>query len=87
MSLSIGDHLVIKRDGKIIGPKDEGHHEFEVMAMADPNVVSGNNLQPLTGEQIRATSLKMVNGGEITRDLYPEGTMFLVQGVTLRVVA
>ena len=31
MSLSKGDRLVIKRDGKILGPEDEAYHEFEVM--------------------------------------------------------
>ena len=31
MSLSKGDHLVIKRGEKIIGPEDEAYHEFEVM--------------------------------------------------------
>ncbi|KKM77544.1 hypothetical protein LCGC14_1368900 [marine sediment metagenome] len=31
MSLAKGDHLVIKRDGKILGPEDEAYHEFEVM--------------------------------------------------------
>jgi len=31
MSLSVGDHLVIKRNGKIIDPESEAYHEFEVM--------------------------------------------------------
>ena len=31
MSLGRGDHLVIKRGEKIIGPADEAYHEFEVM--------------------------------------------------------
>ena len=31
MSLTMGDHLVIKRGDKIIGPEDEAYHEFEVM--------------------------------------------------------
>lgn len=31
MSLQIGDHLVIKRDGKLITEADEAYHEFEVM--------------------------------------------------------
>lgn len=31
MSLSKGDHLVIKRGEKILGPDDEAYHEFEVM--------------------------------------------------------
>ena len=31
MSLSKGDHLVIKRGEKILGPADEAYHEFEVM--------------------------------------------------------
>lgn len=31
MSITKGDHLVIKRDGRIIGPEDEAYHEFEVM--------------------------------------------------------
>lgn len=36
MSLTKGDHLVIKRNGMILTPDvGEGHHEFEVV---DPNV-------------------------------------------------
>ena len=31
MSLTAGDHLVIKRGEKIVGPEDEAYHEFEVM--------------------------------------------------------
>lgn len=31
MTLAIGDHLVIKRYGKIVDPKDEAYHEYEVM--------------------------------------------------------
>ncbi|MBW2560638.1 MAG: hypothetical protein JRE40_07265 [Deltaproteobacteria bacterium] len=31
MSLRVGDHLVIKRDGKLIAEEDEAYHEFEVM--------------------------------------------------------
>ena len=31
MSLSKGDHLVIKRGERILGPDDEAYHEFEVM--------------------------------------------------------
>ena len=32
MSLSVGDHLVIKREGKILTPDaGESYHEFEVM--------------------------------------------------------
>lgn len=31
MSLRVGDHLVIKRDGVIIPPDGEAYHEFEVM--------------------------------------------------------
>ncbi len=31
MSLRVGDHLVIKRDGKIITEQEEAYHEFEVM--------------------------------------------------------
>lgn len=31
MTLAIGDHLVIKRDGKILGPEDEAFHEYEVV--------------------------------------------------------
>lgn len=31
MSLRVGDHLVIKRDGKIVDPDSEAYHEFEVM--------------------------------------------------------
>ncbi len=30
MTIRIGDHLVIKRDGKVLGPEDEAYHEFEV---------------------------------------------------------
>ncbi len=35
MSLRVGDHLVIKREGKIVSPGDEAYHEFEVMAEPD----------------------------------------------------
>lgn len=31
MTLIVGDHLLIKRDGKILGPEDEAYHEFEVL--------------------------------------------------------
>ena len=32
MSLSVGDHLVIKREGKILTPDaGESYHEFKVM--------------------------------------------------------
>lgn len=32
MSLSVGDHLVIKREGKILTPDSgESYHEFEVV--------------------------------------------------------
>ena len=30
MSLAHGDHLVIKRNGTILGPEDEAYHEFVV---------------------------------------------------------
>ncbi len=33
MTLSIGDHLVIMRDGNII--MSEGHHEYEVVEQVD----------------------------------------------------
>lgn len=31
MSLAKGDHVVIKRGEKIIGPEDEAYHEYEVL--------------------------------------------------------
>ncbi|KKN44447.1 hypothetical protein LCGC14_0692940 [marine sediment metagenome] len=31
MSIRVGDHLVIKRDGVIITEADEAYHEFEVV--------------------------------------------------------
>jgi len=31
MTIRLGDHLVIKRDGKILTPADEAYHEFEVV--------------------------------------------------------
>ena len=31
MTLAIGDHVVIKRDGEVLTPEDEGHIEFEVL--------------------------------------------------------
>ena len=31
MTLATGDHLVIKRDGRVLGPEDEAYHEYEVM--------------------------------------------------------
>ena len=31
MTLTKGDHLVIKRDGKILTEKDEAYHEFIVI--------------------------------------------------------
>ena len=30
MSLRLGDHVVIKRDGRILSEADEAYHEFEV---------------------------------------------------------
>lgn len=30
MSLAHDDHLVIKRNGKILGPEDEAYHEYVV---------------------------------------------------------
>ncbi len=35
MTLAIGDHLVIKRNGVIVDPKDEAYHEYEVMEGKD----------------------------------------------------
>ncbi len=35
MTLAIGDHLVIKRNGKIVDPQDEAYHEYEVVAGKD----------------------------------------------------
>lgn len=32
MTLAIGDHLVIKRNGQIVDPTKEGWHEYEVVA-------------------------------------------------------
>ena len=32
MTLAIGDHLVIKRNGVIVEPKNEEYHEYEVVA-------------------------------------------------------
>ena len=31
MTLCKGDHVVIKRDGKILTEEDEAYHEFEVV--------------------------------------------------------
>lgn len=31
MTLSVGDHVVIKRDGQLVDPQHEGHIEFEVV--------------------------------------------------------
>jgi hypothetical protein len=31
MTLAIGDHLVIKRNGQIVDPKSEAFHEYEVV--------------------------------------------------------
>lgn len=49
MSLSIGDHLVIKRDGKLVDPESEAYHEFEVMGTDEdcevkPYVASSSDL-------------------------------------------
>jgi hypothetical protein len=35
MSLRVGDHLVIKRDGELIDPASEAYHEFEVVAQPE----------------------------------------------------
>ena len=35
MTLAVGDHLVIKRNGLIVKPEDEAYHEYEVVKGID----------------------------------------------------
>lgn len=49
MSLRVGDHLVIKRDGKIIDPESEGYHEFEVMTQPIHKPAPNSKYQYKTG--------------------------------------
>ncbi len=79
MTLSIGDHLLINRNGKTLGPEDEGHHEFEVMS------------NPYAKQSIMLPDGKTVVPPEDTTDSWfqdkTEGVDYhRVQWVALRVV-
>jgi len=41
MTLCKGDHVVIKRNGKILTEFDEAYHEFEVVAISLPMPMDG----------------------------------------------
>ncbi len=50
MSLQVGDHLVIKRNGIVLDkPDDEGYHEFEVMEQPIYKSVPNSKFQYKTG--------------------------------------
>jgi len=54
MTLVKGDHVVIKRDGKILTEEDEAYHEFEVVV--EPYWAQ----TPSDGKVIYAVILKVV---------------------------
>lgn len=39
MTLTRGDHLVIKRGDQILGPEDEAYHEFKVITDPIPQAL------------------------------------------------
>lgn len=53
MSLRVGDHLVIKRDGRIIDPSSEAYHEFRVMEQPEWFNAAESKFPYKTGYRIR----------------------------------
>ena len=53
MTLSKGDHVVIKRNGKILTENDEAYHEFEVLCY--PTYLTLDD-----GEVVNVVALKVV---------------------------
>lgn len=58
MTLRIGDHLVIKRDGKIITEQEEAYHEFEVVAQPDYFPAPESRHQYKTGYVVKLEVVK-----------------------------
>lgn len=52
MTLRVGDHLVIKREGKLIDVASEAYHEFKVLEQPQPFAVPDSEYQPHTGYSI-----------------------------------
>ena len=44
MSLRVGDHLRIQRDGVLVDPNQEAYHEFEVLGSLGPDDDDGNRV-------------------------------------------
>ena len=53
MSLRVGDHLVIKRNGVILDPESEAYHEFEVMEQPEHIAAPGSKFPYKTGYVLR----------------------------------
>ncbi len=54
MSLSVGDHLVIKRDGKILTPDaGEAYHEYEVKEVGLSEFKDGKVIYKPTIEMVK----------------------------------
>ncbi len=54
MSLRVGDHLVIKRDGKILTPDaGEAYHEFEVTELPPSEFKDGSVIYKPTMKMIQ----------------------------------
>ena len=53
MSLRIGDHLIIKRDGVILDPESEAYHEFEVMEQPEHFPAPDSKFQYKSGYNIK----------------------------------
>ncbi len=62
MSLALGDHLIISRDGKVLGPDDEAFHEFEVIEQPEYMGVDPGGDHPLriwdSGYMVRLKVIK-----------------------------
>lgn len=58
MSLRIGDHLVIKREGKLITEEDEAYHEFEVTEQPELFSAPDSKFQYKTGYTVKVEVVK-----------------------------
>ena len=58
MSLRVGDHLVIKRDGKLITEENEAYHEFEVIEQPDSFPAPDSKFQYKIGYNVKVEVVK-----------------------------
>jgi hypothetical protein len=58
MSLRVGDHLVIKRNGKIVEPESEGYHEFEVVEQPEHFSAPNRKYEYKTGYLVKVEVVK-----------------------------